>query len=446
MEPNSQSTPQTGKKQRAATRRERWSWYFYDFGNSAYAAVVLLAVYSAYFKGVVVGGAEGTRLWGVSVGIAMLVVAIVSPILGALADFSASKKKMLMIFSIITILFTALLFTVTKGDVFTGMLFFILAEIGYRSGQVFYNALLPEIAHQHEMGHVSGTGWAIGSLGGILCLLIVLALILKVGGDTITRSAFLITAVFFAIASTPIFLFLRERNKPSHLPKGETYISVSLGKIWNTLKNIGQHRDFAKFLLAFIIFNCGIMITLDYAAIIGKTLFPAMTQTNLIIFMIIVQVTSVAGAFLFGIIEDRMGGRTSLVLALAIMIAAVAGLYFVNSLTAFYGIGALAGFALTGVQSVSRTVVGQLSPKEKAAEFFGLFSLTSQISNFVGPLLFGLTVAFIAFRHMDAGTEAVLADQLGTRQSVGLIIAFMLVGLVLLFSVKKWKQNPESQD
>jgi UMF1 family MFS transporter len=126
------------KKRKAATRRERWAWYFYDFGNSAYAAVVLLAVYSAYFKGQVVGGAEGTRLWGLSIGIAMLVVAFTSPILGALADFSATKKKFLFLFSLMAILFTGLLFTVGKGDVFTGMLFFILAEIGYRSGQVFY--------------------------------------------------------------------------------------------------------------------------------------------------------------------------------------------------------------------------------------------------------------------------------------------------------------------
>jgi len=129
-----------------STNKEHLAWYLYDFGNSAYAAVILLAVYSAYFKGTVVGGAEGSRYWGIAVGIAMLTVAIISPILGAIADFSASKKKFLFIFSAITWVFTALLFFVEKGDVFIGMLFFIIAEIGYRSGQVFYNSLLPEIA------------------------------------------------------------------------------------------------------------------------------------------------------------------------------------------------------------------------------------------------------------------------------------------------------------
>ncbi|MCK4490273.1 MAG: MFS transporter, partial [Anaerolineales bacterium] len=125
-----------------ATNREHLAWYLYDFGNSAYAAVILLAVYSAYFKGTVVGGAEGSRYWGIAVGIAMLVVAIISPILGAIADFSASKKRFLFIFSAITWVFTGLLFFVEKGDVLFGMLFFIIAEIGYRSGQVFYNSLL----------------------------------------------------------------------------------------------------------------------------------------------------------------------------------------------------------------------------------------------------------------------------------------------------------------
>ncbi|MEJ2448227.1 MAG: MFS transporter, partial [Anaerolineales bacterium] len=160
------------------SNREHIAWYLYDFGNSAYAAVILLAVYSAYFKGTVVGGAEGSRYWGIAVGIAMLIVAITSPILGTLADFTASKKRFLLIFSIITWVFTALLFFVQKGDIFIGMLFFVIAEVGYRSGQVFYNSLLPEIATPEEMGRVSGNGWAIGSFGGILCLIILLPLIM----------------------------------------------------------------------------------------------------------------------------------------------------------------------------------------------------------------------------------------------------------------------------
>ena len=143
----------TDDKQR---RRQHWAWYMYDFGNSAYAAVILLAVFSAYFKGQVVGGAAGSRLWGLALGTAMLVVAVLSPFLGAFADFAASKKRLLLIFSALSWIFTALLFFVQKGDVLMGFVFFVLAEIGYRGGQVFYNALLPEIASPDEIGQVSG--------------------------------------------------------------------------------------------------------------------------------------------------------------------------------------------------------------------------------------------------------------------------------------------------
>ena len=159
------SASSTAKKRIPVTRRERWAWYAYDFGNSAYAAVVLMAVYSSYFKNVVVGGSEGSRLWGLSISIAMLVVSLTTPILGVVADFSRSKKRFLNVYTGIVIAFTAALYFFGAGNVFFGMGFFILAEIGYRSAQVFYNALLPEIAEKEEMGTVSGNGWAIGSLG-----------------------------------------------------------------------------------------------------------------------------------------------------------------------------------------------------------------------------------------------------------------------------------------
>lgn len=438
-----QATVQPRRRRIVTTRRERWAWYLYDFGNSAYAAVVLLAVYSAYFKQQVVGGAQGSRLWGVSVGIAMLIVAILSPILGAIADFSATKKRLLLAFTAMTVGFTGLLFFVQKGDVLMGMAFFILAEIGYRSGQVFYNALLPEIAEPDQMGHVSGTGWAVGSFGGIVCLLIVLGLIQFVGGALMVRLSFIITALFYALSTAPLFFFLRERNQPQKLPKKENYLSVSFKNLWQTFKNARNYKEFLKFMLAFLIFNNGIMITLDFAAIIGATLF-GMTQQQLIIFMIIVQITSVIGAYAFGKLTDKLGGRTSLAIAIGLMIVTVAGLFVVNSLTFFNFIGAMAGFALTGVQSVSRTVVGQITPEEKSAEFYGLFSVGSQISAFVGPTLYGLLVAWLAFGYQRSGVEALTAEQNGIRLAVIAIIAFLGIGLGLLFRVRDWRKQKEN--
>lgn len=375
--------------QKKVINREHRAWYMYDFGNSAYAAVILLAFYSAYFKGNVVGGAEGSRLWGVSVGIAMLVVAIISPILGAIADFSVSKKKFLFIFSSITWLFTALLFFVEKGDIFTGMLFFILAEIGYRGGQVFYNSLLPEIATPDDIGRVSGNGWAIGSLGGILALLILLPPIVLIKGTTLpVRLAFPFTTLFFALATIPTYRWIKERASAQTLPVGENYLTMGFKRIARTVRSVRQFKEFIKFMISYLIYNDGILMTLNFAAIIGAVLY-GMDQTEIIIFMIIVQVASVLGAYTFAVIGDKVGYKRSLIYAILGMAAAVIWMLFNNSITGFFIIGALAGFALTGVQSVSRAMVGMFAPKGQSAEFFGLFSVVGRTSSFIGPTVYG---------------------------------------------------------
>ena len=189
-----ETPPKNLLDQTKPARRARHAWYFYDFGNSAYAAIVLLAVYSAYFKNAVVGGAEGTRLWGWSVGIAAVLVALISPVLGSIADFSRSKKRLLFIFTTIAVIFTGLLFFVRPGDVLIGMLFFILAEIGYRGAQVFYDALLVDVSTPKTIGYISGKGWAVGMLGGVACLIIVLVPMQLIGNSFIPYT-FLITAL-----------------------------------------------------------------------------------------------------------------------------------------------------------------------------------------------------------------------------------------------------------
>lgn len=422
------------------TRRERWAWYFYDFGNSAYAAVVLLAVYSAYFQGQVVGGAEGSRLWGIAVGIAMLVVAITSPFLGAIADYSGFKKRFLLFYTAVAILFTAALFFVTPGRVFIGMLFFIIAEIGYRSAQVFYNALLPHIASSEEMGRVSGNGWAIGTAGGILCLLIILPLIVMVGGTQIVRISLVITAVFWAISAIPIFRWLPETSNAQPLPPGETYFSLAIKQLRQTMRTAGQFREFVKFLIAFLIYNDGIIMALNFAAIIGAVLF-GLEQQDLIIFVIIVQVSNVFGAFAFGWAVERFGGRQALIAALLLMITAVFWLYFNKTVTGFYAVGVLAGFAMAGAQSVSRTMVGLLAPPGQSGEFYGIFAVAGRTSSFIGPTVYGIVAAEMAQRFQAAGETAVVAEQMGQRTAILTIVAFVFIGLLMLLTVNEQKER-----
>ncbi|MEA3350758.1 MAG: MFS transporter [Chloroflexota bacterium] len=426
--------------------REHLAWYLYDFGNSAYAAVVLLAIYSAYFKGEVVGGAEGSRLWGISVGIAMLVVAVTAPILGAVADFSASKKRFLFLCSSATWLFTALLFFVEKGDVVMGMVLFILAEIGYRGGQVFYNSLLPEIAEPEEMGRVSGTGWAIGSLGGILCLVLILPPIVMVEGTLMVRLSLVFTAIFFALSAIPAFKWIKERSQPQTLPAGENYFTIGFERIGRTLRSIRSFREFTKFIVAFLIYNDGILMALDFAAIIGAVLF-GMNQQQLILFMIAVQVTSVIGAYVFAIIGDRIGFKPSLIISIVMMIAVVLGMLFIQTLTGYFIIGAFAGFALTGVQSLSRTMVGLFAPEGRSAEFFGFFAIAGRTSSFIGPTIYGLLAAEAAlWFEANRGMGLIPAEQAGQRVALVSIAVFLLVGLVVLLTVNEAKARQDAKE
>jgi UMF1 family MFS transporter len=409
----------------------------YDFGNSAYAAVILLAVYSAYFKGAVVGGAEGSRLWGFSLGIAMLVVAVISPILGTIADYTAAKKRILFVFSAVSWIFTALLFFVEQGNIFTGMLFFILAEIGYRGGQVFYNALLPEIATPEEMGRVSGNGWAIGSVGGIICLFFILPVIVLTDSNPLAvRGSFAFTALFFALSTIPLFLRLKERRERRTLPPGENYLSLAFKRLKNTFGAVRDFREFIKFIVSFLIYNDGILMALDFAAIIGAVLY-GMNQTQLIIFMIIVQATSAIGAYVFGIWGEKAGFKQALIYSILLMIAAVTWMIFNTTLTGYFLIGALAGFALTGVQSLSRTITGLFAPENKATEFFGFFAVAGRSSSFIGPTIYGIIAFRTALYFEGQGLDMLLAEQYGQRAGLFSITIFLTVGLLLLVSVNE---------
>ncbi len=422
-----------------STRKERIAWYLYDFGNSAYAAVVLLAIYSAYFQSSVVGGSEGTKLWGYSVFVAMLVVAVISPFLGAIADYSGSKKKFLFFFTAQAVIFTGLLFFVVKGAVVMGMVFFILAEIGYRASQVFYNGFLPEIASTEEMGRIAGLGWAIGSSGGIVALIIVLAIIMGSGqSNLMVRASFIFTAIFFALAALPIFLWLPEKAEKKKLPPGENYWTIAIKQLKNTISAAASFREFLKFMIAFLIYNDGVIMALDFAAILGGVLF-GIDQQGLILLMILVQITNVIGAYLFGWMVDRAGGKRTLIFSILLLILDVFWLYFATTAFQFYIIASIAGFAMAGIQSTSRTMVGMFSPPGRSAEFYGFFALTGRTSSFIGPAVFGWLAAMMTAHYLNLGMGENLAEQGGHRVATLSIAAFLFIGMLILLWVDEKK-------
>jgi len=423
----------------APVRRERWAWYLYDFGNSAYASAVYLAVYSVYFKNHVVGGARGTWLWGVAETIAALVVLASGPFLGTLADFAGSKKRFLVFFTALSCLFTASLFLVQPGMIGLGIALFVVADIGYRAAQIFYDGLLPEIATPAEMGRVSGLGWAVGTVGGILILLLLMPLEQLVTDPLlVSRLAMIVTALFFAIFAIPIMLWLREKARGQKLPPGENYPRLAVRRLVHTFRTAQGFREFLKFIIAFFVYNDGIMIVMGFASIIGATLFGLTTQ-DILIFFIIVQLTNVLGAYLFGWLVDLIGGKRSLSIALVLMIAVIVWLYFAQDQTTFFIIGAIAGVAMAGAQSVSRTMVALFAPPGKSAEFFGFFATFGRVSSVIAPLIFGWLAAEAAMWYEAQGQQVALAEQSGLRLAILSIAAFILAGLLLLTLVDERK-------
>ena len=430
-----------------AKKRAQWAWYLYDFGNSAYAAVVLLAVFSSYFKGEVVGTAEGSALWGLALTISMAVVAVISPIFGAMADYSGRKKTFLLIMTAISTIFTGLLFFVQKGDILLGMVLFIIAEIGYRSGQTFYNGLLSDIADEDELAKVSGNGWAIGSAGGIICLIIVLVMIqLNPGNTFFVRFSLVFTALYFILFSIPAFLWIKEDHRPQD-KGGKSYFTVAFDRIKHTLKSVKNFKEFIKFMVALLIYNDGIIAALDFAAIIGAVLY-GVNQTELIIFVIIVQVTNVIGAYVYGLQSEKAGVKRSLVQSLILMIIAVVGMMFMPSKIGFFVVGALAGYAMAGAQMLSRTMVSVFAPEGKSAEFYGFFSLAGRTSSIIGPGLMGAAATGLSTWIMttlvrggvtELGNESalIISEQIGHRLALITIIFFLLVGLMPLLFVNE---------
>jgi len=354
----------------------------YDFANSSFTTIIVTVVYSVYFKNVVVNrGAYGTALWGRSVSISMLLVAISAPIFGAVADFSRAKKKFLFYNCYLTVIFTALLYFVRAGDVFTGMLFFIIANFGFNSGNVFYNALLPDIVKRSEIGKVSGWGWAVGYIGGLISLLLILPLV----HNKWINLVFPTVAFFFGFFALFTFFLVIELKKPS---KRTNYFKTAFRRITTSAKNIRDFKELIKFIFSYLVYNDGIIIVISFAAIYGATRF-GMSPKQLITYFIIANLTSMVGAFIFGYILDKIGAKRTISITLLIWIAVVIWAFFCKNISEFYYVGMLAGIAIGSSQSSSRSMLALLTPKEKMAEFFGFYAVTGKLASILGPLFYG---------------------------------------------------------
>ena len=414
------------------SRREVLAWAFYDFANSGYTTVVLTTIYSAYFVGVVAAEIDqaapgtGTLLWTLAVGIANFCVLLSGPVVGAIADFRATKKKFLLVTTIACVLSTALLGLASTGAIVFAMTLVIVSAIAFASGENLIAAFLPEIAHPDKMGRVSGYGWGLGYFGGLLTLGVCLAYINWAEAQQLDSTHYvpvtlLITAVIFAVTATPTFLWLRERAIPRPMKAGKSYLRAGFGEVRNTLAHVAQLPDLFRFLLCLTLFQAGVATVIVVAAIYAQEVLGFDSQ-QLIILIAVVNFTAAVGAFLFGFAQDHWGSVPSLAGALLVWIVAIVLTLFAEEQNDVWLAGNLIGLAMGATQAGGRALIGRLTPESRNAEFFGLWGLAARAAAILGPMSYGITN-----RLTDGNYRVALLTTL----------AFFVIGLVLLLTVNE---------
>jgi UMF1 family MFS transporter len=398
----------------------------YDAADSAFTTVIVTVLFAPYFSQVIVGDAgRADLLWGQAASISELLVALLAPILGAIADYSGSRKRFLALCAAIIVIFTASLWFVTPGAVMLGFWLYVIANIGFAGGGVFIDSFLPGIANESNAGRISGLKWTIGYLSGMLCLLICYPLAANNIVPNPTNSQLsqarlipVVVAVYFLVMVIPTFIFLRDRTNGQKLPAGQNYLTIGFRRVRETIRHIRHYRELFKLLIAFLVYNDGV-VTVIYFAALYATVTIGFTTGELTIMFFLLNIVAAGGAFGFGLLADRIGQKRTIFISLVFWIIAVVLAYFAQTKSEFYAVAVLAGLGLGSCQSVSRSLMALFTPRENAAEFFGFLGIAGKALAFLGPLIFG-----VISRTTGSQRPAILA--------IGL---FFVVGMVLLSQV-----------
>ncbi|MCX6149258.1 MAG: MFS transporter [Ignavibacteriales bacterium] len=397
--------------------KNRWKifvWTLYDFANTSFSIVVVTAIFAVYFKKTISGGeAIGDFYWSLATSISMIITAIISPILGAIADHSAGKKRFLLFFTILCIVGTASLYFTGSGAIFLAMIIFILSNVGFEAALVFYDSFLPELTEPKNYGRVSGYGFAMGYLGSFATLAIALPFV----KNDMVKETFPLAALFFLIFAIPIFIFLKDNRK--NVVIEESYFKIGFNRVYNTITHLKNYKNLTTFLLAFFFYIEGVNTVIFFAGNYASTTI-GFSATEVLIFFLTVQSTAIIGSILFGIVSDSIGQKKTIIISLFLWLGTIIYAFFVKDKTNFYIVGLLAGSVMGATQSTSRSLMSKLTPEDKKTEFFGFYSFFGKSSAVLGPLVFGL-VSYIT----NSQRVAILS-----------MTFFFIVGIILLTKVK----------
>lgn len=403
--------------------REVFGWAMFDFANQAFTLVILTSLFGLYFIYDIVPDDEslGRQLWATSGIIALSIVVVVSPLIGALADFSGAKKRLLFTTYVVSVVFTSALGLAQPGMVAMAMVIFIIGYIFYAIGENFMGAFLPELATQDNMGRVSAFGWTLGYVGGLLCLGGAAIIIYQWPGSIGYRLVCLWAGIFFMLAALPTFILVRERKQRELLPPGQTIFSVGFVRLATTFRSLRRYQELFRFFLIMTFYMGGMQIVIWFAQSIGRKLF-GLTIQQFAVYLLILTVTAIAGAIITGRIQDRIGARRTILLALVIWLLVMFPIPFLKekNLFMFWVLGSGVGLGMGMLGTSSRAMVGLFSPQHKAAEFFGFYGLGTKIA-----AILGLALSIIAERIFPDSYNLVVSSS----------IIFFVGGILLMFIV-----------
>lgn len=374
---------------------EAWAWAMFDFANSGYTTVVITAVFNAYFVGRIAGNAAWASLaWTSALAVSYALIMVSAPALGAYADLRLAKKKLLFWTTLGCVAATVALGWAGPGDIWLAAGLVMVSNFFFGSGENIIAGFLPELARGRGMGRLSGWGWGLGYIGGLLTLGLCLAWVSQAqargqGADDFVPVTLWITAGMFLLAALPTFLFLKERGTPQAMQSHP--IKDAYGHLLATLRTLRDYPDAARFLICIVFYQAGVQAVITLAAVYADQAMHFTTQQTILLVMV-VNITAAVGALAFGHLQDRLGHKLSVALTLVGWLATIVLAWQATDATRFWIAANLAGLCMGTSQSAGRALVGYLSPHARRAEFFGLWGLAVKLSSILGPVTYGLAV------------------------------------------------------
>jgi UMF1 family MFS transporter len=403
------------------------AWCMYDWANSAFATTIMGALFPPFYRALVtesgLAGNTATAYWGYTTSIALLMIALIAPVLGAIADYTGGKKRYVAFFAGLGILATATFVFIGTDTWLLASILYIGGNVGFAGANIFYESLLPHIARKGDIDQVSTKGYALGYVGGGILLVINVLWVMKPEMFGMPDLAFALRASFFSVSvwwglfSIPLFRHVPEPPAARETGPAIHPVKAGFSRLANTFREVTRYKQLLIFLIAFWIYNDGIGTIIKMATAYGDEI--GIELTDMIIALIILQFVGIPFSFLFGTLAKKIGTKRSILLALGVYTLISIGGYFMRTATHFYVLAFLVGTVQGGSQALSRSLYGAMVPQHKTAEFFGFFSTSSKFAGIAGPLLFGVV-------SQTAGQS---------RLSIVSLIIFFIVGGLLLTRV-----------